>query len=92
MDLMSEEYAGAVVLEPHEDFVSCCIGVVLDPDVRLVYAYDRIVSMFMERDGMSYEEAQEFTDFNTVRAIAYMGDRRPVLVYTERVEEWDSKV
>jgi GMP synthase PP-ATPase subunit len=81
VDLDSEVYDGAVVLEPHEDFGSCCIGIVDDPDVRLVYDYDRIVEMFMERDGMSREEAQEWVDFNTVRAIAYMGDRRPVLVY-----------
>jgi hypothetical protein len=40
----------------------------------------------MARDGMSYEEAQEFTDYNTVRALAYMGERKPVLVYTNVME------
>ena len=86
MDLTDERYDGAVVLEPHEDFGGCCIGTVEDPDVRLVYEYDKIIEMFMNRDGMSYEDAQEFTDYNTVRGIAYMGERKPVLVYTNVME------
>jgi hypothetical protein len=86
MDLTDEQYDGAVVLEPREDFVGCCIGTVEDPDVRLAYDYEKIIEMFMARDGMSYEEAQEFTDYNTVRALAYMGERKPVLVYTNVME------
>ena len=86
MDLTDEHYDGAVVLEPHADFKDCCIGTVEDPDIRLVYDYNKIIEMFMTRDGMSYEDAQEFTDYNTVRGIAYMGERKPVLVYTNVME------
>ena len=86
MDLTDKHYDGAVVLEPHAYFKPCCIGTVEDPDVRLVYDYEKIIEMFMARDGMSYEEAQEFTDYNTVRALAYMGERKPVLVYTDVME------
>jgi len=82
LDITDERYEGAIVLEPHADFGACCIGTVEDPDIRLVYEYDKIIEMFMSRDGMSYEEAQEFTDYNTVRGIAYMGERKPVLVYS----------
>ena len=78
--VVHEEYAGAVLLEPHEDFGPCLIGSVDDP-VRLAYSYEKIVEMFMNRDGMSYEEATEFVDYNTVRALAYMGEQKPVMVY-----------
>lgn len=30
---------------------------------------------------MEIEEAQEFIDYNTVRALPYMGDKRPIIVY-----------
>ena len=81
MDIDDEQYEGAIVLEPHADFGACCIGTVCDPEVRLAYDYEKIIEMFVDRDGMSYEEAQEFVDYNTVRAIPYMGERKPVLVY-----------
>ena len=34
----------------------------------------------MDADGMSYEEASEFIDYNTVRACPYMGDRAPIIL------------
>ena len=37
--------------------------------------------MHVNRDGMTHEEASEFVDYNTVRAIPYMGAQKPVLVY-----------
>ena len=79
-DLTDEHYEGVVVLEPHEDFGACIIGTVSDPDVRLVYSYEKILRMFFDRDEMTYAEAQEFIEYNTVRAIPYMGERKPVLV------------
>ena len=87
MDLVDERYEGAVFLEPHKDFKACCVGIIEDPDVRLAYSYEKIVDMLMRRDEMTYEEACEFVDFNTARAIPAMGPQKPVLVYENAVEE-----
>lgn len=35
----------------------------------------------VEEDGMTPEEAYEFIDYNTIRALPYMGDMRPEICY-----------
>ena len=47
---------------------------------RIVYDYEKMVVHLMDADGMSYEEASEFIDYNTVRACPYMGDRAPIIL------------
>lgn len=46
----------------------------------VVYDYQKCVDVLMKRDKMSYEEAQEFLDFNTVGA--WMGESTPVFINT----------
>ena len=46
----------------------------------------------MDADGMSYEEASEFIDYNTVRACPYMGSQAPIILrsiedYLDYVDE-----
>lgn len=47
--------------------------------LRVVYDASRIVEIMITRDGMTYEEAVEFFDFNI--AGAYVGERTPVFVW-----------
>ena len=54
------------------------------PPVAL-YDQRKCLAVFMERDGMSQEEAQEFFDFNVVDA--YVGDRTPAFLYMLEPEE-----
>lgn len=50
-----------------------------------VFVYDckKIIKIFMERDGMSEDEAIEFIEFNVEGA--YVGEETPVFVYPK---EW----
>ena len=68
----------AVVLE-NPDFADAVVGV--SDEGRVVYDYGRMVRSLMREDGMDEEEAREFIDYNTIRALPYMGDRRPVVLY-----------
>jgi hypothetical protein len=43
-----------------------------------VYDYDALVRVFVERDGLTPEEAAEYIDFNI--AGAWVGDRTPLLL------------
>lgn len=61
------------------DYISAVIGV--SEDGRVVYSYEKMTEHLMENGGMEIEEAQEFIDYNTVRALPYMGDKRPIIVY-----------
>jgi hypothetical protein len=51
----------------------------------LVYDAEKIRETLMKRDGMSFEDAREYIEFNIEGA--YMGVRTPVLVWPN--DEWD---
>jgi hypothetical protein len=61
------------------DFDSAIIGFDMVTD-RVVYDYERMIEHLMETDGMTYEDAIEFIDCNTVRAYPYMGAAAPIIV------------
>ena len=44
----------------------------------MVYSVKKVLEILMTRDGMSYEEAREFFEFNIVGA--YVGPGTPVFV------------
>ncbi len=46
----------------------------------VVYDYSRCVGILMARDGMSYEEAVEYMEFNVVSA--WVGDNTPTFIRT----------
>ena len=47
---------------------------------RIIYDYEKMVECLMNEDGMEYDEAVEFIDYNTVRACPYMGERAPIIL------------
>ena len=49
-------------------------------DDRVVYSYDLMVRCLMDEDNMSYEEAIEFIDYNTMRALPYF-EGHPIVVH-----------
>ena len=49
-------------------------------DDRVVYDYQKMADCLMKNDGMSYEDAVDFIDYNTVRALPYMPNA-PVILY-----------
>jgi hypothetical protein len=67
---------------PEEEFLKAdgldeaVIGVEED-EMRLVYSVDKCIEIFMSQ-GMEYDEALEFFDYN-VRG-AWMGDKTPIWV------------
>ena len=53
----------------------------ISDDGRLVYSFSKMVECLMLSESMSYEEAVEFIDYNTLRAIPYMGEKAPIVMY-----------
>lgn len=51
-------------------------------DDRVVYSFDKMVECLM-KDGMEYEEAVEFIEYNTLRALPYFPDGPVVLMNGE---------
>ena len=70
-------YDDSVIFES-PDYDAAIIGTT--DDNRVVYSYDLMVRCLMDEDGMSYEEAVEFIDYNTMRALPYF-EGHPIVVH-----------
>jgi hypothetical protein len=47
---------------------------------RVVYDYEKMIECLINEDGMEYDEAIDFIDYNTIRACPYMGDKAPIVL------------
>lgn len=54
------------------------IGVTTDN--RAVYDYDKMVEWLMRTEGVSSLEAMDWIDYNTIRALPYMGEDAPIVM------------
>ena len=70
-------YDDAVVLES-PNYLSAVAGV--SDDGRVIYSYPRMLEHLVLNEGMSYEEAAEFIDYNTVGALPSMGEKAPIIL------------
>lgn len=50
-------------------------------DGRAVYDFNKMVAWLMETEGFSQEEAIEWIEYNTIRALPYMGPEAPIIMY-----------
>ena len=56
-------------------------------DGKVVYALDSMITEMMEDENISYEEAIEFIDYNTLRANPYYENAPIVVENTDLVKE-----
>ena len=49
----------------------------------VAYDVDKMLKIMVERDGMSYEDAMEYFDYNILGA--WMGENTPVYIQTYRI-------
>jgi len=79
-------YNDTVVLK-NPSYLKAIIG--LSDDGALCYSYEKMIECLMEEDGMDYEGAMEFIDYNTIRALPYASSMgiRPIVVYNDFFKE-----
>ena len=75
--LLENGYEGIKYLTKYS-YDTALIGVTHDD--RAVYDYDLMVEWLMEEEGFTEEEAREWIDYNTLRALPYMGSDGPVIL------------
>jgi hypothetical protein len=49
---------------------------------RIIYDFNLMVEYLMDKDNMEYDEAVEFIEYNTLRAIPYAGENAPIVLMT----------
>ena len=77
--LLDAGYDGVTYLTNYS-YDDALIGV--SSDGRAVYDFDRMVSWLMKEEGMTYEDAIEWIEYNTIRAITYIGSDAPIITYS----------
>lgn len=53
----------------------------ISEDGRAVYDYEKMIDWLMDKEGWSEIEAVEWIEYNTMRAIPYMGEKSPIIMY-----------
>ena len=65
-------------------YKSAIIGISYDN--RVIYDYDLMIEDLMKEEDLSYEDALEFLEYNTLRALSYMGDDAPIIL---DIKKWE---
>ena len=76
--LLDLGYEDSIIFE-NPDYDDAIIGV--SSDDQVIYSYDRMIACLMDEDDMTYDEAVDFIDYNTLRALPYIGDGAPIVMY-----------
>ena len=50
-------------------------------DGRAIYDYEKMIEWLMDEENWTDEEAVEWIEFNTLRALPYMGSDAPIIMY-----------
>lgn len=61
------------------DFETAVIGT----DVltgRVIYDYGKMVEYLVEKEGWEHIDAMDWIDYNTLRALPYMGENAPIIM------------
>lgn len=82
-EILNELDISAVAFESPA-YLNAIVGI--SHDDRLIYDYDKMIDCLIEEDGMSYEEAMEFIDYNTIRALPYYSNAPIVLMHPAPLE------
>lgn len=80
-DLLNELGFEDLIVFENPDYDEAIVGI--SHDDRVIYSYDKMVECLVKNDGMTYEEAAEFIDYNTIRAIPYFGSGAPIVLMNE---------
>lgn len=76
--LCENGHEDTVVLES-PDYLSAIVGI--SEEGRLIYSYNKMIEHLMTAENMDAEEAMEFIDYNTIRALPYAGEMAPIVLY-----------
>lgn len=76
--LLDAGYEGIKYLTNYS-YDNALIGV--SEDGRVIYDFEKMVDWLIEEENMTDEEAVEWIEYNTIRALPYMGEGAPIIMY-----------
>jgi hypothetical protein len=76
--LLENGYEDIVYLTNYS-YDSALIGV--STDDRAIYDFELMVKWLVDNENFTADEAIEWIEFNTIRALPYMGSKSPIIMY-----------
>lgn len=68
-----------VIILKDFSYDSALVGI--SDDGRAIYDYDSMIEWLMSEEGWTEEESIDWLEYNCLRAIPYMGDKSPIIMY-----------
>ena len=76
--ILNAEYEDVVYLTNYS-YDDALIGI--SDDNRAVYDYNKMIEWLVKTEGFTEEEAIEWIDYNTIRALPYAGSKAPIIMH-----------
>lgn len=76
--LLDAGYNGIKYLKDYS-YDTAVVGV--SDDNRVIYDYDKMVNWLIETENMTLDDAIEWIDYNTIRALSYFGEGSPIIMF-----------
>ena len=76
--LINAGYENVVYLVNYS-YDDALIGV--SEDNRAIYDFNKMIEWLVFNEGFEPSEAIEWIEYNTIRALSYMGDKGPIIMY-----------
>ena len=81
MSIVDDVMGGTILLSPRDGFDDAIIGHAFTEDgIAAVYSKNKIIAFL--KQTMSYDDAVDYFNYNTVRGIEHLEDKnKPIIVY-----------
>ena len=76
--ILDAGFEDVIVLDNYS-YDSALIGI--SDDNRAIYDYNKMIEWLIYEQDFTEEEAIEWIDYNTIRALPYMGHNAPIIMY-----------
>ena len=76
---LREELPEDAIVFDNFAYDNAIIGITTDD--RVVYDYNKMLEDLVVNEEFTLEEAAEWVDYNTIRALPYAGENGPIIMY-----------
>ena len=78
--ILDEEILNEIILLEGDEFADGAVGI--SDNYHIIYDYDQLVHSLMSHDDLSFDDAVDMLEYNTLRALPYMQSqgRAPIIM------------
>lgn len=67
------------ILFRNPDYSTAIVGI--SEDNKIIYDYNKMIDYLIEYENMSYEDAIDFINCDTIKLLGYINDNKPIIMY-----------